>query len=88
MNLTDPAVEAKAKEIYQEAVRQVEEQRKELMDKEHASYDVEGPGDNAGSTPVSDKDKLRMISDTVEGQPPFGTELANFRRRLRIILDL
>jgi hypothetical protein len=37
---------------------------------------------------VSDADKLRIIRDIVEGQAPFGSELANFQRRLRLILDL
>lgn len=42
-----------------------------------------------GFTPrASAEDKLRMIRDTVEGQAPFGTELANFQRRLRLILDI
>ena len=37
---------------------------------------------------ASAEDKLRMIRDTVECQSPFGTELANFQRRLRLILDI
>ncbi|WP_104086542.1 hypothetical protein [Arthrobacter sp. GMC3] len=39
-------------------------------------------------TGVTAEDKLRMIADTVEGQVPFGTELANFRRRLSAILSI
>lgn len=37
---------------------------------------------------ASSDDKLRLIRDTVEGQTPFGTELSDFQRRLRLILDL
>jgi hypothetical protein len=57
-----------------------------------ASYDgpEESPGDDVGTIPAraSDADKLRIIRDIVEGQSPFGSELANFQRRLRIILDI
>lgn len=34
------------------------------------------------------QDRLRLIADTVEGQQPLGTELADFRRRLLLILNL
>lgn len=37
---------------------------------------------------ASAEDKLRLIADTVDGQAPFGTELANFRRRLQLILEI
>ena len=50
---------------------------------------IESEGRDEISYPhASAEDKLRMIRDTVEGQPPFGTELANFQRRLRLILDI
>lgn len=47
-------------------------------------------GEEVGTIPaeVLDADKLRILRDIVEGQAPFGTELANFQRLLRIILDL
>ena len=42
-----------------------------------------------GFTPhATTEDKLILIRDTVEGQTPFGSDLANFQRRLRLILDL
>jgi hypothetical protein len=47
-----------------------------------------GEGLNPERHRVSSEDKLRLIRDTVECQTPFGTELANFQRRLRLILDL
>jgi|GEM_PF-2594594 len=47
-----------------------------------------GEGLNPERLRVSSEDKLRLIRDTVEAQTPFGTELANFQRRLRIVLDL
>lgn len=46
-------------------------------------------GEDLGLTPqATSEDKLCLIRDTVEGQAPFGSDLANFQRRLRIILDL
>lgn len=54
--------------------------------------DYSGPvePEDVGTIPakVTDSDKLRILRDIVEGQAPFGSELANFQRRLRIILDL
>lgn len=53
---------------------------------------VEGAGvidDSPEIAPtVSDSDKLRLIADVVNGQTPFGTELANFRRRLLAVLSI
>lgn len=40
------------------------------------------------SSGLSDHDKLRIIAAIVEDQGPFGTELANFRRRLRAIISI
>jgi len=37
---------------------------------------------------LSDAEKLRLIADTVAGQVPFGTELANFRKRLLAVLSI
>jgi hypothetical protein len=57
-----------------------------------ASYDgpEDSPSEDVAMIPLkaSDADKLRIIRDIVEGQSPFGSELANFQRRLRIILDI
>lgn len=43
---------------------------------------------HADAVTFSDSDKLRMIADTVDGQLPFGTELANFRKRLLAVLSI
>lgn len=37
---------------------------------------------------VSDVDKLRILADVVDAQAPFGTDLADFKRRLQIVLGL
>lgn len=37
---------------------------------------------------VSDADKLRLLADVVDAQAPFGTDLADFKRRLQIVLGL
>lgn len=35
---------------------------------------------------TSDADKLRILADVIDAQAPFGTELADFKRRLQIVL--
>ena len=48
----------------------------------------EAPSDPVKHPTITDADKLRMIADTVHGQTAYGTELANFRRRLLAILSI
>lgn len=44
--------------------------------------------DPAAPQRVSDVDKLRLLAAVVDAQAPFGTDLANFKRRLQIVLGL
>lgn len=59
-----------------------------------AKLDAEGPVPPDDESPwamprrTDPHDKLRLIADTVAGQAPFGTELADFQRRLRLILAM
>lgn len=60
-----------------------------MADAKSEGCDTEECCADLGFTPrASAEDKLRMIRDTVDGQPPFGTELADFQRRLRLILAI
>lgn len=54
-------------------------------DKDDCEVKSEGAPERTG---ITANDKLRLIADTVERQAPFGTELANFRRRLSAILSI
>lgn len=42
--------------------------------------------DSALPQRTSDADKLRVLAAVIDAQAPFGTELADFKRRLQIVL--
>lgn len=68
---------------------EAQENESKMTDQESEGCATEECCEDLCFTPrATAEDKLRMIRDTVEGQAPFGSELANFQRRLRLILGL
>lgn len=60
----------------------------QLTDPVDTAYDPESMEDLAQPQRVSDADKLRLLDAVVDAQPGFGTDLADFKRRLQIVLGL
>jgi len=73
-----------------EAMTKMSKASEDVADDYMAARDAHAAIDDSPSIAptLSDGEKLRLIADVVNGQSPFGTELANFRKRLLAVLSI